>query len=105
MLNINEELRIANETRAAIEKKPREMLKILRQATFVAQAQQTPTMSLSDAALNRARRNVVSALRSLIPALEVHRETSTRMDNAKVAIDEWIMEIKAEKAWSTTDRD
>jgi hypothetical protein len=105
MANIDEELRLASEARAAIEKKPAEILKILHRAAFIAQAQQTPTIILSDAALNKARRNVVSALASLIPALGVHRETSTRMDNAKDAIDEWIMEIKAKRAWSMTDDD
>jgi hypothetical protein len=105
MANIDEELRLASEASAAIEKKSKKILEVLRKAAFIAQAQQTPTIFLSDAALNKARRKAVSALESLIPALEVHRETSTRMDNAKDAIDEWIKEIKAERAWPTTDSD
>jgi hypothetical protein len=94
MTNIDEELRLASEARTAIEKRPREILKILRKAALVAQTPRTLKFS-SEAALNKARRKVGSALESLIPALEVNRETPTRMDKAKVAIDDWIKEIKA----------
>jgi hypothetical protein len=104
MANIDEELRLASEASAAIEKRPKKILEILRKAAFVAQAQQR-TMMFSDAALNRARRKAANALANLIPALEVHRETPTRMGYAKDAIDEWIGEIKAERAWPTTDDD
>jgi hypothetical protein len=38
MANIDQELRLANEARVAIAKKPREILEILRTAAFVAQA-------------------------------------------------------------------
>ena|ERR1700730_3692565 len=96
MANIDEEVRLASEAKAAIEKRPREISTILHKAAFVAQAQQTLEFS-SEAALNKARRKVVRALASLIPALEANRETPTRMDKAKVAIDEWIKEIKAER--------
>jgi hypothetical protein len=56
-------------------------------------------MFSSEAALNKARRRVANALASLIPALEANRETPRRMEKAKVAVDEWIKEIKATKAW------
>jgi hypothetical protein len=95
MANIDEELRLAREARAAIEKKSKALLEILCTAALVVRTQQRTMMFLSEGALNRARRKVGSALESLIPALEAHRETPTRMDKAKVAIDEWIKEIKA----------
>ena len=95
MAHIDEELRLASEAKAAIVKKPREILEILRKAAFVAQAQQTTMRFSSEATLNKARRRVGSALESLIPALEADRETPTRMNKAKVAIDDWIKEIKA----------
>ena len=94
MAHIDEELRLASEAKAAIVKKPREILEILRKAAFVAQAQQTAAFS-SEAALNKARRKVCNALASLVPAFEANRETPTRMNKAKVAIDDWIKEIKA----------
>ena len=95
MANIDEELRLASEAKAAIEKMPREILKILRKAALVARAQQTTMRFSSEATLNKARRRVGSALESLIPALEADRETPTRMNKAMVAIDDWIKEIKA----------
>ena len=95
--NIDEELRLASEAKAAVEKRPREMLEILCKAAFVAEAQQRTMLFSSKAALTKARRKVIRALASLIPALEVQRETPTRMDKAKVAIDDWIKEIKAER--------
>jgi hypothetical protein len=91
--NIDEELALASEARAAIEKRPKEMFKVLRTAALVARTQQTLKFS-SEAALNKARRRVGSALESLIPALEANRETPTRMKKAKDAVDEWIKEIK-----------
>ena len=90
MANIDEELRLASEAKAAIEKMPREILKILRKAALVARAQQTTMRFSSEATLNKARRRVGSALDSLIPALEADRETPTRMNKAMVAIDDWI---------------
>jgi hypothetical protein len=95
MVHIDEELKIASEARSMIEKRPGEMLEILRKAALVARTQQRTMRFSSEATLNKARRKVGSALESLIPALEVHRETPTRMDKAKVTIDEWIKEIKA----------
>ena len=91
MANIDEELRLAGEAKNAIEKMPREILKILRKAALVTR---TTTFS-SKATLNKARRKVGSALESLIPALEANRETPIRMNKATIAIDEWIRELKA----------
>ncbi len=96
MANIDEELRLANEASAVIEKKSKEILEILRKAAFMARTQQTATFP-SGAALNKARRKVGNALATLIPALEANRETPTRINKAKVAIDDWIKEIKAAK--------
>jgi hypothetical protein len=105
MANIDEELRLAREARAAIEKRPEEILEILRTAALVTRTRQRTMMFLSQGALNRARRKVGGALENLIPALEVHRETPTRMKKAQVAVDVWIKEIKAKRTWSTTDDD
>jgi hypothetical protein len=66
-------------------------LKVLRKAALVART----TPFSSEATLNKARRKVGSALENLIPALEADRETPTRMNKAKVVIDEWIKELKA----------
>jgi hypothetical protein len=91
MANIDEELRLASEAKVAIERRPKEILKILRKAALVARA----TTFSSEATLNKARRKVGSALESLIPALEANRETPIRMNKATIAIDEWIRELKA----------
>jgi len=63
---------VTAEARAAIEKRPRDILEILRKAARVVRTQQRTMMFSSEAALNIARRKVGSALESLIPALEAN---------------------------------
>ena len=90
MANIDEELAVAREARAAIEKRPREFLAILRKALYLARQS-----ILFSSALNHARNEAGKALSTLIVAVKARRETPERINRAKYAIDAWIEELEA----------
>ena len=97
MANLDEELAVARETRAAIDNTPRELLEILRKALYMARTQQITIFS-SEAALNKARPYAGNALSTLICAIEARRDTPERINRTKYAIDAWIKELEAVKS-------
>jgi len=90
IVNIDEELATAREARAAIEKRPREFLAILRKALYLARQS-----ILFSSALNHARNEAGKALSTLIVAIEARQEMPERINRAKYAINAWIRALEA----------
>ena len=92
---IEEELKLAKQAKAAIERKHRpETIEVLRKANQMAAGQMTTFAS--EGRLNDARHKLGLVLPSAIRALE-GRASEDRIEKAKGAIDAWIKELEAAK--------
>jgi hypothetical protein len=95
MASIEEELALARQAKAAIERKPRtETTEVLRKANRMAAAQMTTFAS--EGRLNDARHRLGLVLPPAIKALE-GQASEDKIEKAKTAIAAWIKELEAAK--------
>ena len=95
MVSIEEELALAKQAKAAIERKPRtQTTEVLRKANRMAAAQMTSFSS--EGRLNDARHKLGLVLPPAIRTLE-DRASVDKIEKAKASIDAWIKELEAAK--------
>ena len=94
MATIEEELKLARQAKAVIERKSRtETIEVLRKANQMATAQMT-TFS-SEGPLNDARHKLGLTLPPVIRALEQGQPSQDKIDKAKSAIEDWMRLLKS----------
>ena len=95
MAMIEEELKLAKQAKAAIERKHRtETIEVLRKANRMAAAQMATFAS--EGRLNNARHKLGLVLPPAIRAFE-GQASEDKIEKAKASIDAWIKELEAAK--------